>query len=116
MGWLTGKVALITGAGAGIGKAVAKRFLEEGAEGIVAFDIFDDRLAALREELGDKVATIQGDVRSGDNNRAAVDLATSSFGKLDVFVGNAGVRDGREGRSGVPYRSRENFSLEKFPV
>ena len=102
MAWLTDKVALITGAGSGIGKAVAQRYLEEGAAGIVAFDIFEDRLAALREELGDRVATIQGDVRSADDNRAAVDLALSQFGKLDVFVGNAGVRDAK--------RTLENMS------
>jgi NAD(P)-dependent dehydrogenase (short-subunit alcohol dehydrogenase family) len=74
---------------------VAKRYLEEGAKGVVAFDIFEDRLAALQEELGDQVATIQGDVRNGNDNSAAVDLAVSRFGKLDVFVGNAGVRDAR---------------------
>lgn len=95
MGWLTDKVAIITGAGAGIGKAVTKQFLEEGAAGIVAFDIFEDRLAALREEFGDQVATIQGDVRSAADNRAAVDLAVTRFGKLDSFIGNAGVRDAR---------------------
>ena len=52
MAWLDGKVAVITGAGAGIGKAVAQRFLEEGVAGIVAFDIYEDRLAALQRELG----------------------------------------------------------------
>ncbi len=95
MAWLTDKVALITGAGEGIGKAVAQRFLEEGARGVVAFDIADDRLAALREALGDGVVTIRGDVRSLDDNRQAVRRAVSRFGKLDVFVGNAGIRDAR---------------------
>ena len=95
MAWLTGKVALITGAGEGIGKAVARRFLEEGAAGIVAFDIAEDRLAALKADLGDQVVTVRGDVRSSDDNRNAVALAVSTFGKLDIFVGNAGVRDAR---------------------
>ena len=95
MGWLDDKVAVISGAGSGIGKALVQRYLEEGATGIVAFDIFEDRLAALQEDLGDRVATIQGDVRSGEDNRKAVDLAVSQFGKLDVFIGNAGIRDGK---------------------
>ena len=92
---LTDKVALITGAGEGIGKAVARRFLEEGATGIVAVDISGDRLAALQTDLGDRVLTLQGDVRSPESNREAVALAVSSFGKLDIFIGNAGVRDAR---------------------
>lgn len=95
MAWLTGKVALITGAGEGIGKAVARRFLDEGAAGIVAVDIAEDRLAALAAGLGDRVVTFRGDVRSTDDNRQAVALAVETFGKLDVFVGNAGVRDAR---------------------
>jgi NAD(P)-dependent dehydrogenase (short-subunit alcohol dehydrogenase family) len=95
MAWLTGKVALITGAGEGIGKAVTRRFLEEGAAGIVAFDIADDRLSALKADLGDQVVTIRGDVRSIESNREAVGRAVAAFGKLDIFVGNAGVRDAR---------------------
>lgn len=95
MMWLDGKVALITGAGEGIGKAVAGRFLEEGAAGIVAVDIADDRLAALKADLGNQVVTVRGDVRSLESNREAVSQAVSTFGKLDVFVGNAGVRDAR---------------------
>ena len=95
MAWLTDKVALITGAGEGIGKAVAQRFLEEGALGVVAFDIAEDRLTALRDQLGDRVVTVCGDVREIEDSRDAVSRAVSRFGKLDVFVGNAGVQDGR---------------------
>ena len=95
MTWLAGKVALITGAGEGIGKAVATRYLEEGATGIVAVDIAEDRLAALKDNLGDRVVTMRGDVRSIADNRNAVALAVEQFGKLDIFVGNAGVRDAR---------------------
>jgi NAD(P)-dependent dehydrogenase (short-subunit alcohol dehydrogenase family) len=95
MAWLTGKVALITGAGEGIGRAVARRFLEEGAAGIVAVDIAKDRLTALKADLGNQVVTIRGDVRDLESNKEAVSQAVSTFGKLDIFVGNAGVRDAR---------------------
>lgn len=92
MQWLENEVALITGAGSGIGKAVAQRFVEEGAK-VVAFDLSEERLKALKKELG-QVAVVQGDVRSIADNRKAVATAVSEFGKLSVFVGNAGIHDG----------------------
>jgi NAD(P)-dependent dehydrogenase (short-subunit alcohol dehydrogenase family) len=96
MKWLENKVVFITGAGEGIGKAVVNRFLAEGAAGIVAFDLVEERLASLKAAHGDRLAIVCGDVRSLTDNQKAVELAVSRFGKLDVFVGNAGVRDGRK--------------------
>ena len=96
MKWLENKVVFIAGAGEGIGKVVVKRFLEEGAAGVVAFDIVEERLDALQAAHGDRVATVCGDVRSLADNPKAVELAVSKFGRLDVFIGNAGVRDGRK--------------------
>jgi NAD(P)-dependent dehydrogenase (short-subunit alcohol dehydrogenase family) len=93
MQWLENEVAVVTGAGSGIGKAVVHRFVEEGAK-VVAFDLAEDRLKALKEDLGE-VAVVQGDVRRLDDNRKAVATAVSAFGKLSVFVGNAGIHDGR---------------------
>src|SRR4030095_9581515 len=99
MRWLENEVALVTGAGSGIGKAVVHRFVEEGAK-VVAFDLSEDRLKALKEELG-AVAVVQGDVRRLDDNRKAVATAVSEFGKLSVFVGNAGIHDGRRKLEGL---------------
>ncbi len=96
MQWLENKVVFITGAGEGIGRAVVDRFIEEGVTGIVAFDIVEERLSALQAAHGDRIATVCGDVQSLPDNQRAVELAVSKFGKLDVFVGNAGVRDGRK--------------------
>jgi NAD(P)-dependent dehydrogenase (short-subunit alcohol dehydrogenase family) len=92
--WLSDTVALITGAGSGIGNAVARRFIEEGAC-VAAFDRSDERLKALQQEFGERVATVCGDVRSSDDNRRAVDCAVAKFGKLDAFIGNAGVWDAK---------------------
>jgi NAD(P)-dependent dehydrogenase (short-subunit alcohol dehydrogenase family) len=92
--WLDDTVALVTGAGSGIGKAVTRRFVAEGAR-VVAFDISDQRLNALQREFGDRVTTVCGDVRTPADNRKAVDGAIAAFGKLDVFVGNAGLWDGK---------------------
>lgn len=94
MGMLDGKVALITGAGSGIGRAVAQRFVAEGAK-VVALDISRDRLAALQNLLGvDALLPVEGDVREFESNREAVAQAVSKFGGLDIFVGNAGIFDG----------------------
>ena len=89
---LEGKTALITGAASGIGRAVATRFLGEGAN-VVAFDRVESVPAGDAEPRA--FARIVGDVRSAADNQRAVDLALSRFGRLDVFVGNAGVYDNR---------------------
>ncbi len=94
MQWLENEVAVVTGAGSGIGRAVVARFIQEGAK-VVAFDRSGERLAALKEEMGDPVAVVSGDVRSLEDNRRAVSAAVSAFGRLSVFVGNAGIHDAR---------------------
>lgn len=106
MKWLENEVALVTGAGSGIGKAVVQRFVEEGAK-VVAFDLSEDRLRALKEEFGE-VAVVPGDVRSLDDNRKAVATGVSEFGKLSVFVGNAGIHDGRRKLQGLSDEELEN--------
>lgn len=104
--WLENEVAVVTGAGSGIGKAVVHRFVEEGAK-VVAFDLSEDRLKALKEERGE-VAVVQGDVRRLDDNRRAVATAVSEFSKLSVFVGNAGIHDGRRTLEGLSDEELEN--------
>ncbi len=98
------KVALITGAASGIGRAVTLRFLAEGAE-VVGFDRLDTQVDAGGGQIdsGGGAAgylSVVGDVRSASDNQRAIDLALSRFGKLDVFVGNAGIYDNRR-----PFRS-----------
>jgi NAD(P)-dependent dehydrogenase (short-subunit alcohol dehydrogenase family) len=81
---------LITGGASGIGLAVAKTFLAEGAR--VA--IFDRSAPALAITAGAAdVLTIEGDVRSFADNCRAVQDVISAYGKLDVFIGNAGIFD-----------------------
>ncbi|MBS7843080.1 3-(cis-5,6-dihydroxycyclohexa-1,3-dien-1-yl)propanoate dehydrogenase [Pseudomonas fluorescens] len=92
MGWLEGQVALVTGGTGGIGSAIVRRFVEEGAKvAVMARD--EKQLAALRVELGDRIITVPGDVSSAADNQAVVAATLEAFGKLDTFVGNAAVFD-----------------------
>ncbi|HTV44122.1 MAG TPA: 3-(cis-5,6-dihydroxycyclohexa-1,3-dien-1-yl)propanoate dehydrogenase [Stellaceae bacterium] len=93
MGWLDGQVALVTGGGSGIGRAVVERYIAEGAR-VAAMDRVSGRGEELRARLGDKVMAIAGDVARLDDNQRAVAQTVATFGRLDVFVGNAGVLDG----------------------
>ncbi len=92
MSWLAGEVALITGGGSGLGLALVERFLAEGAS-VGVLERSADKVAALRERFGERVVAVQGDVtRPADNERAVADTV-ARFGKLDCFVGNAGIWD-----------------------
>lgn len=92
MGWLDGQVALVTGGGSGIGRAVVTRFIEEGARvGVV--DRAAARVEQLRTDFGKAVVAMAGDVTRLDDNTRAVGATVSAFGRLDIFVGNAGVFD-----------------------
>lgn len=92
MGWLDGQVAIVTGAASGIGRAVAARFLAEGAR-LIALDRVEDRLAALRREAGSDCVTVLGDASLPDANARAVAAALETFGRLDTVISNVGVFD-----------------------
>ncbi|MBL7496171.1 SDR family oxidoreductase [Frankia sp. CNm7] len=90
-GRVAGKVAVVTGAASGIGRATAKRLIAEGAR-VVAADIDETGLAKLAAELGEEaLAAVRCDVTAEDDVAAAVALATSRFGGLDIAVANAGT-------------------------
>ena len=85
-----GKVAVVTGAARGIGRATAERFLSEGAS-VVLGDIVAAGLAATVAELGPKAAGLVTDVARKEQIDALVAHAVASFGRLDVMVNNAGI-------------------------
>jgi NAD(P)-dependent dehydrogenase (short-subunit alcohol dehydrogenase family) len=90
---LAGKVALVTGAGSGIGRATALRLAREGAAVVV--DDVDDlggrETVATIESSGGRAAFVRGDVSSEDDVQRIVSFAEETFGGLDVLVNNAGV-------------------------
>jgi len=91
---LQGKVAIITGGAAGIGRATAERFIEEGAT--VAFcDVNQEVGEATARELGEKAAFYRVDVTDRQAVQVFVDAVEARFGRIDILVNNAGIlRDG----------------------
>ena len=93
MGRLSGKVAIITGASAGIGRATAILFAAEGAKLVLGARRADelDRVVAEIAANGGDAAALAGDVRSEDYAKALVAAAVARFGTLDIAFNNAGT-------------------------
>lgn len=93
MNRLQDKVAIVTGGGAGIGEAIAKKFAKEGAAVIVA-GFPEDPVQAVADEIkaaGGRAVAFEGDLSSQAMAEACVQAAVGTFGKLDVLVNNAGT-------------------------
>lgn len=88
-----GKVTIVTGAGSGIGRAIARQVHAEGGH-VAALDIDGEAVAALADELGpDRATPHQIDVRDGDRIDAVVGEVIDQLGSVDVLFNNAGVTD-----------------------
>ena len=90
MGKLTGKVALVTGAASGIGRAITERFIADGAQ-VVAGDISQEGLDLLRAEFGVAVSTCLCDVTQEEDVANLAAFGISSLGHIDIVVANAGA-------------------------
>ena len=91
MGQLSGEVALVTGGGCGLGRAVVERFIEEGARESACSRSRRTRPPTSSRALGDNVHVSVGDVTVAADNQRAVDDTVAAFSKLDCLVGNAGI-------------------------
>ncbi|MEU3568032.1 SDR family NAD(P)-dependent oxidoreductase [Kitasatospora sp. NPDC036755] len=89
-GRLAGRSCVVTGAASGIGRAVAERFVREGAS-VVATDVNEAGLDRLAERFPGAVSTVVGDVSRDEDARRMVAAAVERHGRLDVLVANAGI-------------------------
>ncbi len=90
---LEGKVALVTGAGSGIGEAIALLFAKEGAKVTLAdVDVAGaERVAAAVKQYGGEALVVRNDVSSAPECEATVAATVKAFGRLDISVNNAGI-------------------------
>src|SRR5436853_1398226 len=92
-GTYTGKVAFLTGAGGGIGRATVLTFAREGASVVVA-DVSEQanqQTARMIEELGGRALAVRCDVTRTEDVRGALEKTIATFGRLDVAFNNAGI-------------------------
>jgi NAD(P)-dependent dehydrogenase (short-subunit alcohol dehydrogenase family) len=87
---LAGKVSIVTGGASGLGRAMVERFVEEGANAVIA-DVDREAGGVLAEQLGAAVAFKQTDVADANQIQDLVDFAVERFGGLDVMCNNAGI-------------------------
>ena len=96
-GLLDGKVAVITGAGSGVGRAMANLFAENGAS-VLIVDVIQERVDEVAKEAkakaGAKVEGMTIDLSLKENPDRMVDHAEEAFGRVDVLCNNAGIMDG----------------------
>ena len=95
MGALDGKIAIITGAGSGIGRASAIRFAEEGAK-VILGDL-SDSVHETAKMIGDGATALQMDAGDEDDVTKIVKLALDTYGQIDIAFANAGISGGMEG-------------------
>lgn len=93
MGKLEGKVALITGAGSGFGRATAVLFVKEGAKVVVADWVAEggEETVKMIKEAGGEAIFVNADVSKTEDVKKMIKTAVDNYGKLDILYNNAGV-------------------------
>lgn len=95
---LTGKIAVVTGAGRGIGRAIALHFAGLGADLVLNYRNSEAAVAGVKEEvegLGRRACLVQADISRFEETKKLMDEAKAAFGRIDVLVNNAGItKDG----------------------
>lgn len=102
---LSGKSVVITGAGSGIGRALAQRFATEQPRALILADVNEAAVEAVAAALGDLAVAVSVDVSQEEQIRALVDRAREVGGPVDLFCSNAGV----PGPAGGPEASDEEW-------
>lgn len=111
---LSGKVALVTGGGQGLGLGIVLKMAEQGADIAIADLSVENAADAARqvEALGRKAYTARMDVTDKDSVNAGVEKITAAAGQIDILVNNAGVA-GAPGSTGTAFRDIDwEFNVE----
>src|SRR5688572_14526058 len=115
---LAGKVAIITGADSGIGKAVALMYAKEGADLVLTYyrDRKDARETSQRvKELGARHILLQGDVSDEDHCKRIVKAAINTYKKLDIVINNAAVQYPQDKLANITKRQiQRTFEVNVF--
>ena len=111
-GRLAGRSALITGASRGIGRAIAVRYAQEGADLVLAATRRDllEQTQALAEAEGARVLLQVVDVSDRAQVQAKVAAAVAAFGRIDILVNNAGVSSSKSRRVAASTRSAPSWA------
>src|SRR5690554_1941603 len=94
---LTGKVALVTGSGRGLGRVIALRLAEEGADLVVHYAASVDganEVVNIVHGMGGRAVAVQADIARREEVSRLFDVVDREFGKLDILVNSAGVSHG----------------------
>jgi 3-oxoacyl-[acyl-carrier protein] reductase len=91
---LEDRIAIVTGAGSGMGRAIAQEFVAEGAK-VLALDVRKEAVDETAASIGnpDKIAALQCDVSNEGDIKAAVAAAMARWGRIDIVCNNAGILD-----------------------
>lgn len=104
---LVDRVGIVTGGGGGIGTAVARRLVAEGARVVIA-DLFEAAAVRAAEPLGDKALPVQFDAADPQSVKAMVDRTVDHFGRLDILHNNAAMTD--------PDKSPQDTTAVDIPI
>ena len=94
MGRLESKVAVVTGGGRGIGRAICLAFAKEGADVVVNYaskDLPAQEVVEMIKKIGRKAVAVKGNVAIKTDAEKIIQTAIDNFGKIDILVNNAGV-------------------------
>jgi 3-hydroxybutyrate dehydrogenase len=107
---LTGRHALVTGAGRGIGAAIAARLVAEGAR-VTVLSRTQTEIGAVATRLGNAAQALKADVTHAEETRCAFEQAAASFGPIDILVNNAG-----QARSGLLHKAPDELWHQMLAV
>ena len=111
---LSGKIALVTGGGSGIGRAVVEAFVGEGMR-VGVLEISPEKVEEL-EELGSNIKAVQGDATRLEDNERALSETVDAFGRLDALVCCVGLWDNQAKMERIPKEKMDEAFDEIFAV